>query len=140
MNPLFLKKLAAAELSLSRTRGPFELFAVVLRENSSLGKWDLVAAAPWLSPDDLESFQALIDSVKAALTVEEFLEISRFAVLKTGYPFLEGMLDMVSCEHGLSELRDLTLADISIRIAYVITAMRRPARKRRKKRGVSPTL
>jgi hypothetical protein len=126
------------ELSLPETKGAFEFFAVVLRENSSLGRWDLVVAAPWLDPDDRESFQALVDPLQAALSRKEFLEFSRIVILKKGYPFLENVLDMVSCEHGLSELRDLTVADISIRTAYVITAMRRTARKRRKKRSGTP--
>ena len=137
MNPSFLAKLAAVELSLSRTHGAFELFAVVHREHP-LGLWDMVVSAPWLNPDKIESYRLMTDALQAALTPKEFLEFSRTVILEKGNPFLESVLSMVSCEHGMQELRDMTVEGISIRIAHVITAMRRPARKRRRKRDSSP--
>jgi hypothetical protein len=137
MNPSFLEKLAALELSLSRAKGAFELFAVLLREGSP-EKWDLVVAAPWLDPDQRESFKTMAEALQAALSREEFLEFSRIVILKKGYPFLESLLTMISCEHGMYELRDITVSGISIRIAHVMTAMRRPARKRRRNRDGSP--
>jgi hypothetical protein len=137
MNPPFLEKIAALELSLSRSHGAFELFAVVLRE-SSLELWDLVVAAPWLDPGKIESFRLMTDALQAALTREEFLQFSRVVILVKGNPFLESVLTMASCEHGREELRDTTVEGIPIRIAHVLTAVRRPAGKRRRQRDGSP--
>src|SRR5262245_32197271 len=124
MNSSFLEKVAALELSLSRTHGDFELFGVVLRE-SLLDLWDLVVSALWLSPDKIESYRLVTDALKAALTRDEFLQFSRVVILEKDNPFLESVLGLVSCEHGREELRDTTVEGIPIRIAYVITAMRR---------------
>jgi hypothetical protein len=137
MSPSFLQKLAVLELSLSRTHGAFELFGVVLRENP-LGLWDLVVAAPWLDPGKIESYKLMTDALQAALTRDEFLQFSRVVILEKGNPFLESVLAMVSCEHGLQELRDMTVEGISIRIAHIITAKPRRARKQVRRRDRSP--
>jgi hypothetical protein len=138
MNPPFLEKLAALELTMSSTRGPFEFFGVLLRENSP-EKWDLIVAAPWLDPNQRESYQAIADALQAALTRDEFLEFSRIVILEKGNPLLKDLFAMTSCEHGLFELRDLTLSGISIRIIYILTSLRRPARRRRRNRDGGPS-
>jgi hypothetical protein len=136
MNPSLLEKLSAVESSLSRMHGAFELFGVVLRE-SSLDLWDLVVAAPWLNRSKRESYRLMADALQAALTRDEFLQFSRIVILEKGNPFLESLLAMTSGEHGRFDLRDTTLEGIPIRIAHVLTAVRRPARKRRRKRDGS---
>jgi hypothetical protein len=40
-----LDKLTKLEISISNEKGPFDLFALVLREDG-FDKWDLVASAP----------------------------------------------------------------------------------------------
>jgi hypothetical protein len=138
MNPTsFLKKLTALERSLTAAKGDFELFGVVLREESR-EKWDLVVAAPWLHADQLESYRVIADALRATFTLEEYLNFSRIVILEKSWPFLEDVLSMTSVEHGLYEIIDMTLSGISIRRAYIITAKRRPARKRRRKRDRSP--
>jgi hypothetical protein len=137
MNPS-LKKLGTLELSLSRDKGEFELFGIVLRENSSLEKWDLVVAAPWLDPGERESFQTIADGLQATFPREEVLQFSRIVILEKGNPFLESVLALVSVEHGLHELGDMELSGVSIQRAYIITARRRLARKRRRNRNSSP--
>jgi hypothetical protein len=138
MNPsVFLKKLAALELAMSRDKGDFEVFGVVLREESR-EKWDLIVAAPWLDSDQLESYRVVANALQAMYTPNELLNFSRIVILEKGWPFLEDVLALTSVEHGLYEIVNLTLSDISIRRAYIITAKRRPARQRRRKRDRSP--
>ena len=138
MNPsVFLKKLAALELAMSRDKGDFEVFGVVLREESR-EKWDLIVAAPWLDSDQLESYRVVANALQAMFAPNELLTFSRIVILEKGWPFLEDVLAMTSVEHGLYEVVDMTLSDISIRRAYIITAKRRPARQRRRKRDRSP--
>jgi hypothetical protein len=137
MNPPFLEKVVALEISLSRTHGAFVLFGVVLRE-SLLDLWDLVVSAPWLNPDKLDAYRLMTGALQAALTPEEFLQFSRVVILEEGNPFLESVLAMASREHGLRELRDMTVEGIPIRVAHIITAVQRPARKRQANRKHSP--
>jgi hypothetical protein len=136
MNPSFLEKLAALELSLSRTHGAFELFGVVLPERL-LDLWDLVVSAPWLSRGKIESFRLMTGALQAALTRDEFLQFSRVVILEKGNPFLESLLAMSSGEHGRFDLRDTTLEGIPIRIAHIMTAKRRRTRKRVRSRDGS---
>jgi len=138
MNPSFLEKLSTLEFSMSRDKGDFELFGVLLREDSP-DKWDLIVAAPWLDPDKRESFKVLADALQATLARDDFLGFSRIVILEKGNPFLESLLAMKSIEHGLIEFVNITLSGISIRRAYIITAKGRLARKRRRNRGGSRT-
>jgi hypothetical protein len=138
MNSSFVKKLADLETSMSRDMGEFELFGVLLREESP-EKWDLVVAAPWLDPDNRESFKLVADALQEILTREEFLEISRIVILEKGNQFLENLLAVVSVEHSPIEIIDFAWSSISIRRAYIVTSKRRLAQKLRRNRGRRPT-
>src|SRR5262249_34071818 len=136
MKPSFLEKLAAIERSMSREKGGFEFFGVVLPE-ATLEQWDLVVAAPWLKPHTLESYQMVAAPLQATFTRDDWFDFSRIAILQKDAPFLEEMLAMFSTEHGLKEITCTTVAGVSIRKAYIITAKRRRAPKQRKKRDRS---
>jgi hypothetical protein len=137
VNPSLLDKLDRLKLALSRDKGAFDLFGVFLREDSP-EKWDLVVAAPWLTPDERESFKTIADGLQSTLTREEVLQFSRIVILEKGNPFLESVIARVSVEHGLSELDQTELSGVSIRRAYILTARRRLARKRRRNTDSSP--
>jgi hypothetical protein len=138
MKPSFLEKLVAIERSLSRDKGGFEFFGVVLPV-ATLEQWDLVVAAPWLNTHTLESYKVVAAPLQATFTRDDWHDFSRIAILQKDAPFLEEMLAMFSTEHGLEEISCTTVADIAIRKAYIITAKRRrsSARKQRKKPGGS---
>ena len=138
MNPsVFLKKLTALERSLSRDKGDFEVFGVVLREESR-EMWDLIVAAAWLDSHQLESYRLVADALQATFAPHDLLNFSRIVILEQGYPFLEDVLSLTSVEHGLYEIVNMTLSGISIKRAYIITAKRRPAPERRRKRDRAP--
>jgi hypothetical protein len=136
MKPSFLEKLTAIERSLSREKGDFEVFGVVLPEKT-LQRWDLIVAAPWLDSRTLQSYRVVAAPLQATFTPNDWLEFSRIVILKKGAPFLEDVLALTTVEHGLYEIVNMTLSGISIRRAYIITAKRRPARQRRRKRDRS---
>jgi hypothetical protein len=88
MNPTILEKLSVLELSLSRDKGDFEFFGVILREDA-LEKWDLLVAAPWLDPNQRQSYKMLADLLQGTLSHNEYLEFSRIVILEKRNPFLE---------------------------------------------------
>ena len=134
--PSFLEKLAAIERSLSRERGDFEVFGVVLPEES-LEQWDLIVAAPWLDSHTLKSYQVVAAALQATFTPDDWLDFSRIVILEKGSPFLEDVLALTSVEHGLYEIMNMTLYLIFIMSFYIITSKRRPARRRGRKRDRS---
>ena len=76
MKPSFLEKLAAIERSLSREKGDFEVFGVVLPE-ASLEQWDLIVAAPWLDSRTLQSYRVVAAPLQATFTPDDWLAFSR---------------------------------------------------------------
>jgi hypothetical protein len=137
MKPPSLEKLAAIELSLSRERGGFVFFGLVQREDSTLWKWDLVVAAPWLEPYSFESLSVIADALRATM-IDEMTALSFIAVLGDDSPFLQDVITLVPpVEHGLIELNNESIAEMDIRKAYVITCRGRlaPKPKGRKKSG-----
>jgi hypothetical protein len=118
---VLLKKLVSLELALSQQRGDFELFGIFWRKESQ-GKWDLIAAAPWLHSYDRASLQAIVSEVQKSLSSAGLLEFSRVVVLDKGNPFLESPLKRFNTERDPIEDNNLTLLGLSFRRVYIITA------------------
>lgn len=132
-----LEKLESLERSLSNERGGFELFGVFLRAGSP-ERWDLIVAAPWLDPNERESLKLVADALSGSLVRDELLGISRIVILDKGDRLLESILATFNTEHACLELGRTVLAGIQIRRAFLITAKRRLATKRRRGRRVRP--
>jgi predicted TPR repeat methyltransferase len=126
-----LTKLVSLELALSAQRGDFELFGIFLRDDAQ-GKWDLIAAAPWLHSNDRASLEIIVSGMQKTLSPGELLMFSRVIVLDKGNPFLEDLLKAFSTEHSPTEIESLTLNGRSFRRIYLFTAQRRLAQKPRR--------
>jgi hypothetical protein len=123
MNPPSLEKLAAIERSLSRERGKFDFFGLVLREDITFESWDLAVAAPWLEAGSLESLRVIGDALRATMTSAEMVRFSFYVIVEPDSPFLKDVLTLVPpVEHGLVELADVTIGGMDIRKAYIFTA------------------
>jgi hypothetical protein len=138
MNELFVSKFVAVEREVASEKGPFSLFALLLREEfvdvastSSTGlmttRWDVVTAAPWLSRTKAD-YDYLVGKVQAHLSSDEMLSISRFVVLDGDAPLVEAFHRTVNgIEHGRVEIRNSVLFGLNIQLAYVITSKRQSA-------------
>ena len=116
-----IEKLAALERHISTEKGDFSLFALLLREEAE-DKWDLLIAAPWLETDKKESLAYLVNKIRAQLTTQELLSLSRIVLLEKGNPVLEALHRMVKVQHGMGEVRDSIVFGVPIKHAYLITS------------------
>lgn len=117
----FVEKLQRIERRLSIERGPFELFAA-LRPDSSLRLWDLLVTAPWLRDWSLTEMRIIASQLNAEFPLPEILKFSRIEIIEGDNPGLQAIHSTVQVEHGLREFRNVTLFEVPILHAYIITS------------------
>lgn len=69
------EKLRRLEGTLSHEKGPFNLFALFLREDAP-DVWDLVVAAKWIEEDGPSALAEILGRVREALGRREITKIS----------------------------------------------------------------
>lgn len=75
---------------LSAEKGPFSLFALLLREDAP-GKWDLVVSAPWVGADRGTALRLVSAKVKQDLAPAELLAISRIVIVEPDSPEVQAI-------------------------------------------------
>jgi len=116
------EKLRGLEQALAEEKGPFNLFALFLREGAP-GVWDLVVAAEWI--DDEDQDQALIGlskRVRAYLRPDEIMKISRVVIVETANPGVKDIAATVPVRHGLAEVANRSFFGLEIKHGFVVTA------------------
>ena len=121
---IIIDKLKQQEEIMANEKGPFDLFALFLREDAPL-KWDLVVAAEWIDRNKEASFKYVASVVQTALSTEELLKLSRIVLIDEGNPALEALWKAVSVEHKVAEIKDCEFFGLQIKHAYLITCRRR---------------
>ena len=111
---------------MSTEKGPFNLFALFLREDS-LNKWDLVVSAPWIKAHDKETYDYIAKHLRSKLLPEEPISISRVALLDEDNPELEKLYRDFSIEHGSFEIINNNFFSMLIKHGFIITSKRHPA-------------
>ena len=116
------------EMEISKEKGAFSLFALVLREDSQ-EKWDLLISAPWLLNDQNEIPQKksiLFYFVDKISKIDKSLlnELSRIILLLPNDPFVTNMNSIVKAEHKMTEFRSCTFNNIYIKHAFIITSQK----------------
>jgi len=130
------KKLAKLGRELRKERGAFDLFALFLRED---GKWDLVAGADWLRPDERKSLDFLVKRVGKALTKNELVEIARIYILLPGHPFRFESYGMQSWTE-LDELSDFKFDGAFFKHGFIFeTRWATPPQVRKMRKPFSPS-
>ena len=115
------EKLKSYEEIMAKEKGPFDLFALFLREDAP-GKWDLVVASDWIEKNKEKSFKYIAGIVQKALSKEELLKLSRIVLIDKTNPALEAMHRAMHVEHGIAEIRDSNFFGLQIKHAYLITS------------------
>jgi len=118
-----IEKLASLERDIASEKGEFSLFALFMREEAD-ETWDLLASAPWLAPDKRESFNYLVNQLRARLNTQELLSLSRIVLLEKANPVLEAIHKEIKVRHGMTEIRDSIAFGVPIKHAYIITSTR----------------
>lgn len=117
------EKLVQIEKDLSDTNGPFELFALFLREDAP-NKWDLLVSSDWARKDKKKAIAETIKRVREVFTDDEMLMLSRMIILEKDNPALEAFGQAIKVEHGVFEVKESNFFGIAIKHAYLITSQR----------------
>lgn len=115
------QKLIGVEKALSETNGPFDLFALFLREDAP-NKWDLVVSSDWARNDKKKAIEETVKQVRTVFSDEEMLMLSRMIILEKDDAKLEALHRAMNVEHGLAEVSDTNLFGLAIKHAYLITS------------------
>lgn len=127
------------EAEIAGERGPFTLFALVLRQEmsfvvsttSSSGddarpeRWDILLAAPWIDPSDKANLNYFVDKIKQRLGPRRLLMLSRVALLPVDAPIVKAFNQAFNVEHGRFEVVNCNLFGLPVARAYVITSQAR---------------
>jgi hypothetical protein len=117
------EKLIATEKEMAEEKGPFVLFGLFLREDSS-DLWDLLVSASWISKDKEESLRYIAGKTGKALLPEEVLTLSRIVVIEEDNPALDALIGAIRIEHGVAEIQNSDFFGLQIKHAYLITSKR----------------
>jgi hypothetical protein len=125
------EKLRGLEEALSEEKGPFNLFALFLREDAP-DVWDLVVAAEWIEEDQSRALAELSKRVRAYLRPDEITRISRIVIVERTNPALKAIVsakaiasDLLN-RQGATEVANSTFFGLSIKHAFIITAQLNP--------------
>jgi hypothetical protein len=135
----FLEKLALVEQDIAETYGEFSLFLLLLREDS-IEKWDVVAAAPWLSADRRADIEMVWSYILKRLDQSDIMQISRVVILEVGGPLLSSFLHEIAGRKRMIEIPAITFAGVRISRGYVISAKEKVKSKLKKPMGHAKTL
>ena len=75
-----VEKLKQKEQAMTQAKGPFDLFALFLREDAPY-KWDLVVAAKWIEENKQEALKYISKALQESLTQNELLKLSRIVII-----------------------------------------------------------
>ena len=124
------EKLKRQERNMAEEKGPFDLFALFLREDAP-EKWDLVVAAKWIEENKREALKYISKAVQESLAHSEFLKLSRITIIDESNPELEtfqrAMQFAMYLEHGMAEIKNSNFFGLEIKHAYIITSQQRDA-------------
>lgn len=121
MNEL-VRKLIPVESAIAAEKGPFDLFALFSTDEELEDKWDLVVAATWIGEDNKKALDYLSNKLQNALTSEEFLSISKIAILDVYDPRVKDIQKHNKVEHDLRRLTEYKFYGIKVDIVYLITS------------------
>lgn len=117
------EKLVSLEKEIASEKGPFDLFALFLREESP-NRWDLVVSASWIKADEVSALRYMVNNIQSHFNIEESIFISRIIFIDENNPELDNIHKSISMEHTITEVKNSIFFGLDIRHAYIITSKR----------------
>src|SRR5205085_12588808 len=114
----FIDKVRSIAKEVAAERGDFVLFALVEREGSG-GRWDLVVSASWFGEDKHPALDYLVGKVRAVLSTDELLSLSRIVLLDPKEEFVRSPLANAT-EEGTDQLRDVDFQGMFMLRVYLL--------------------
>ncbi len=109
------------ETAIATRKGPFSLFALVLREDAP-DRWDLVVSAPWLDQNFEDAVDYLVGEIKSQLGADTLVNLSMIVPVDPSQASLQELNRAVQVEHGAIEVRDSLFLGVPIKQAFIITS------------------
>lgn len=117
---MLAEKCLDAEKKLSAEHGSFTLFGLVQTE-STAGKWDVVASAPWLTTNRA-GIQLIVDGLLPFLNQEDWLRTARVVPVEPNSDFVQTLTSMFHAEHEIQQTGPIYTDDVIVDRAVIITA------------------
>lgn len=115
-----ITKLLNIEKEISYDKGPFNLFALFLRDGENT--WDLLISSEWIDQAKYESLRYIASIIQKELTKEELIEISGIEIIDHNNSALNEIYNTVSVEHSIVETTNDNFFGVMIHHAYIITS------------------
>ncbi|MCY7352642.1 MAG: hypothetical protein LH606_18620 [Cytophagaceae bacterium] len=119
-------KLVEIEKRTSAERGAYDLFALLLREDSS-DKWDIIDSSTRIIKYKCKALKYLADNIQRILTQNELLLISRIVIIEETNSALPALQQAMRVEHGTAEVKESNFFGLQIKHAFLITSGRSQA-------------
>ena len=116
--------LIRVEKHLASKKGPFDLFALILRRELS-DKWDLLVAADWIENNFDQSLKLISRELTKKLSSEELSAISKIVLLSIFDQRVKSVQKVIQVEHLNTELVNVDLFGFFVDHGYLITSKRR---------------
>jgi len=120
MNDPIVDKFVEIEREIASEKGDFVLFALLEREERP-GRWDVVAAAPWLGEDKRPALDYIIRKIDSKLSREERGTLSRVVLLDPSDAFVVTVNRQFAVADGApKEIARMTLGDVYVTEGYIL--------------------
>lgn len=116
-----IEKLRIEESSISSEKGDFNLFALLLREDSP-DRWDLLVAADWIDRDKYNAIHYIASRIQHVLSKKEIVLLSGIVVVEENNPELADFNAAFHVENGSVEIQNRNFFGQQISHAYLITS------------------
>ena len=117
---ILAEKCRDAEVKISETHGGFTLFTLIQRE-STAGKWDIVASAPWLTTR-VAGIKIIVDGLMPFLSQEDWLRTASIVPIDPDTDFVQTLVALYHIEHGTQLAGQIFTDEIIVDRAVIITA------------------
>jgi hypothetical protein len=119
-------KLCEIEKALSSTRGPFDLFALFLREDAA-NFWDVVVAAAWIDEDRVAALRTISERIQHDLPLADLMKISGVVIVDRTTPAFRAVTSSVGTQHQPVQVRGSTFFGLEIKEGFIITSQNQEA-------------
>lgn len=116
-----LDKLTKLEMAIAKEKGPFDLFALALRQDG-FDKWDLLASASWIQDNYNGALDYITERLNSALATDELITISKVVLIDEYDERLNKVLKAISVEHAPTQFRGNDFFGLQMDLVYVITS------------------
>ncbi len=118
----FEQKFLTIEKTISNEKGNFNLFALMLREESQ-DRWDLVLSANWLDANPNKYYEYILNKIAKGLgKIEEVNKISRIIFLNKHDKFFKEIKYFIKPEQNITELKEIKINDIHFKHVLIFTS------------------